>query len=68
MAGYVYLCPNTGVRIQAFTSEEITADTNIYAPVTCIMCRQVHHVNPFTGRVLGADRDLPDKLAGRAPE
>jgi hypothetical protein len=28
MAGYVYLCPNTGVRIQAFTAEAIGADPN----------------------------------------
>jgi hypothetical protein len=53
MAGYVYLCPDTGVRIQAFTAAAITADPDTYEPVTCIMCRKVHYVNPFTARVLG---------------
>jgi hypothetical protein len=57
MAGYVYLCPDTGVRIQAFTAEAITSDPNTYEPVTCIMCRKVHHVNPFTGKVLGVGDD-----------
>ena len=55
MVGYIYLCPNTRVRVQAFTAEAITANTNTYEPVTCIMCRQMHYVNPFTGKVLGSD-------------
>jgi len=25
--------------------------------VTCVVCRQVHLVNPFTGKVLGEDDD-----------
>ena len=59
MAGDVYLCPDTGVRIQAFTAEAITADATTYEPVTCITCRKVHHVNvnPFTGKVLGVGDD-----------
>ena len=55
MAAFIYRCPNTGLRIQALATEEITEDEHTYEPVTCIMCRQVHLVNPFTGKVLGDD-------------
>ena len=66
MAGYIYLCPSTRVRVQAFTAEAITTNTDTYEPVTCIMCGQVHYVNPFTGKVLGSDEGGGrDKLTGR---
>ncbi len=50
-----------GFRIQASAAEEITEDEDTYEPVTCVMCQQVHLVNPFTGKVLGDDK------LGRAP-
>jgi len=50
-----YRCPNTGLRIQALAAEEITEGEDTYEAVTCIMCRQVHLVNPHTGKVLGED-------------
>ena len=56
MAAFIYRCPNTGRRIQALAAEEITEDGASYQPVTCVICRQVHLVNPLTGRVLG-ERD-----------
>ena len=55
MAPFIYRCPNTGFRIQASAAEEITEDEDTYEPVTCVMCQQVHLVNPFTGKVLGED-------------
>ena len=55
MAAFIYRCPNTGLRIQALATEEITEDEDRYEPVTCVMCRQVHLVNPWTGKVLGED-------------
>lgn len=55
MAAFIYRCPNTGLRIQALTAEEIIDDEDTYETVTCLMCRQVHLVNPFTGKVLGED-------------
>jgi hypothetical protein len=54
-SAFVYRCPNTGLRIQAFASEEITKDEDTYEAVTCIMCWQVHLVNLFTGKALGED-------------
>jgi hypothetical protein len=41
MAGYSYLCPDTGVRVQAFTAEAIIADPNTCEPVTCIMKERI---------------------------
>ena len=57
MASFIYRCPNTGLRIQALTAEEITEGEHTYEAVTCIMCRQVHLVNPDTGKVLGEDTE-----------
>ena len=53
MDPFVYRCPNTGLRIQALAAEEITEGEDTYEAVTCIMCQQVHLVNPYTGKVLG---------------
>ena len=53
MRPFIYRCPNTGLRIQALGAEEITEDEDTFEPMTCIMCRQVHLVNSFTGKVLG---------------
>ena len=55
MAPFVYRCPNTGLRIQAWAAEEVTEDEDAYEPVTCVMCQQVHLVNAVTGKVLGGD-------------
>jgi hypothetical protein len=57
MAPFIYRCPNTGLRIQALAAEEITVGEDTYEPVTCVMCRQVHLVNPYTGKVLGEDTE-----------
>jgi hypothetical protein len=55
MPRFLYRCPNTGSRVQGFVAEEIPNDT--YEPVTCVACRQVHFVNPATGKVLGEDNE-----------
>jgi hypothetical protein len=33
------------------------AGDDVYEGVTCLACRQVHMVNPRTGKVLGADEE-----------
>lgn len=58
MPAFIYRCPNTGLHVQAFVAEEIDDDTDTYEFVSCIMCRQVHLVNPATGKVLGEDDDV----------
>jgi hypothetical protein len=34
-----------------------SGDSETYEAVTCLTCRQVHMVNPKTGKVLGADEE-----------
>jgi hypothetical protein len=53
MPAFLYRCPNTGFRIQGYSPERTSDDENVYQPVTCIMCRQIHLVNPNNGKVLG---------------
>jgi hypothetical protein len=61
MATRVFLCPNTGQRVQDwFADSENGGDT--YEGVTCSACGQVHMVNPKTGKVLGADEETDDPL------
>jgi hypothetical protein len=54
MAPFLYRCPNTGYRVQGFVDEEVSDDQTCVS-ITCIMCRQIHLVNPSTGKVVGAD-------------
>jgi hypothetical protein len=43
----IYQCPVTGQR------DDGSPDLNeVYEPVTCLACRQMHYVNPRTGRCL----------------
>ena len=58
MATFVYRCPKMGLHVQGWIAEDPSADGgNAYEAVTCTACRQVHLVNPSTGRVLAADDD-----------
>jgi len=36
-----------------FCAEDVGEDQHVYEPITCLACRQIHHVNPTTGVVLG---------------
>jgi len=55
MATILFLCPNTGDRVQGWFADDGSGDSETYYAVTCLACRQVHMVNPRTGKVLGAD-------------
>jgi hypothetical protein len=56
MVTFVYRCPNTGLRVQGWSSGELPANgKDTYDAVTCVMCRRVHLVNPATGRVIGGE-------------
>lgn len=52
MPTFLYRCPNTGFKFQGYSAEE-TSDESAYEAVSCIMCRQIHLVNPAAGKVLG---------------
>ena len=53
MATVLFRCLNTGFRVQGYLPEQKSDDENLYVPVDCLMCKQVHLVNPATGKVLG---------------
>jgi len=58
MAPFLYRCPNTGLHVQGWSAEAISADeANVFEMVTCTACQQVHLVNPATGNVLMGDDD-----------
>jgi hypothetical protein len=61
MATRVFLCPNTGDRVQGWFVDN-GSDSETYEVVACLACRQVHMVNPKTGKVLGADEETNDPL------
>jgi hypothetical protein len=58
MATFLFRCPNTGCRVQGWRADDGSEDTEeTYETVNCHACRQVHLVNPSTGKVLGAVDD-----------
>jgi hypothetical protein len=57
MATFVFRCPNKNLRVQGWTADDPSDDDTAYAPVECIACRQLHYVNPVTGKVLGSADD-----------
>ena len=53
MTPFLYRCPNTGFRVQGYSAEQISDDADTYEAITCLVCQQVHLVNPTTGKVAG---------------
>ena len=51
MPPFLFSCPNTGQTVQGFVAKEVPSDA--YESVLCSACRQLHFVNPATGKVLG---------------
>jgi hypothetical protein len=60
---FLYRCPTTGYRVQDFSAEYVSEDT--YEPVLCVICKQVHVVNPATGAVLGEGSEQVTSRPGR---
>jgi hypothetical protein len=56
MATFLFRCPNTGYRVQGWVADDGSEDTSeTYQSVSCQACRQLHLVNPSTGKVLGGE-------------
>ena len=55
MAPFLFKCPNTGLRVQGWSADEIPADSETYVTMECVACRGVHLVNPASGKVLGSE-------------
>ena len=58
MATILYRCPNMGLQVQGwFADDGSETGGETYQTVTCMACRQLHLVNPKTGKTLGVDED-----------
>ena len=54
MATFLFICPNTGFRVQGFAPEQTSDDAGErFEAIECILCKRVHVVNPATGEILG---------------
>jgi hypothetical protein len=59
MAPFLFFCPNTGYRVQGWVADDGREDAReTYETVRCHACRQLHLVNPRSGRVLGGPRRM----------
>lgn len=57
MPTFLFRCPNTGFRVQGYSAEQTPDDGADYVPVNCHACRQIHLVNPASGKALGDDSE-----------
>jgi hypothetical protein len=57
MAAFIHRCPTTGQKVQGWLADDGFDDRECYETVTCAACRQVHLVNPKTGKTLGFDEE-----------
>jgi hypothetical protein len=55
MPPFLYRCPNTGKTVQGYSPDAEEVPDDIYESVTCLACRQIHLVNPTTGKIVGSD-------------
>jgi hypothetical protein len=53
---FLYRCPVTGYRVQGFIVDSPTEKNGrFYEPLTCVVCKRIHLVDPKTGKVAGSD-------------
>jgi hypothetical protein len=58
MAAVVFRCPFTGLQVQGWFADDSSGNGGeSYEGVVCTACRQLHLVNPSTGKVLGMDEE-----------
>jgi len=46
MSAFLYLCPNTGHRVQGWSSANEAAQPGALEAVTCLACGRVHLIDP----------------------
>jgi hypothetical protein len=55
MTTFLYRCPVTGLKVQGWTSDEGSDQhPNTYQSLQCTVCRQIHFIDPRTGKTLAA--------------
>ena len=58
MTPFLCRCPNTGFNVQGWIAEAVeNGDAERYETVSCLVCQQLHLVNPKTGKILGGAND-----------
>jgi hypothetical protein len=59
MAQLLFRCPATGMMVQGWHADDGSATDadHAYVGVPCLACKQLHLVNPETGRVVGGDNE-----------
>ncbi|MCC7348729.1 MAG: hypothetical protein IT538_15170 [Variibacter sp.] len=54
MATLLFKCPATGLTVQGWFSDEVSADQDTYEAISCPACSHLHFVNRKTGKALSA--------------
>jgi hypothetical protein len=60
MATFLFRCPLTGLKVQAWRPSDAVESADVYETMLCLACGVWHLVNPATGKVIGdngKDRD-----------
>jgi hypothetical protein len=55
MPTFLYRCPNTGLDVQGWVSDDPPSEDYSFQAVTCTACARAHLVNPKTGKVLAKE-------------
>jgi hypothetical protein len=50
---FFYRCPNTGLNVQGWSTDEATDEDDTYQSFQCVACTWVHLINPKTRKLLG---------------
>jgi hypothetical protein len=55
MPPFIYRCPNTGFHVQGYGTDDDEPERagDVFVGVTCLVCGQMHFVNPKTGKTAG---------------
>jgi hypothetical protein len=55
MAPVLFRCPNVGIHVTAWLADDAGNGDDTYESVTCTACRQLHFINPKSGKLLGSE-------------
>jgi hypothetical protein len=52
MAPVLFRCPNQGIHVTAWRADDAGNGDDTYESVTCTACRQLHFINPKSGKLV----------------
>lgn len=55
MHAFRYRCPDCGWEVETLTEGVTSDERDVYQPVVCPNCQQLHSVNTASGEVIAAD-------------